>query len=90
MGQGGGGTTTTTTTTPPTGGQCSGVAAYSSTSIYTGGMTTVYNSHLWQAKWWTQGEAPSTGGCEYFRIQVQFHFDVNSFLAGVWTDLGAC
>ncbi|KAH8827572.1 glycosyl hydrolases family 18-domain-containing protein [Flagelloscypha sp. PMI_526] len=62
MGQGGGGTTTTTTTTPPTGGQCSGVAAYSSTSIYTGGMTTVYNSHLWQAKWWTQGEAPSTGG----------------------------
>jgi chitodextrinase/predicted chitinase len=38
------------------------VSAYSSSAVYTGGMTTSYNSHNWTAKWWTQGEAPSTGG----------------------------
>jgi chitinase len=48
------------TTTP--GGSCAGVAAYSATAVYTNGMQVVYNNQLWQAKWWTQGEAPSTGG----------------------------
>src|SRR6185436_12992585 len=38
------------------------VTAYSSSQVYTGGMTASYSSHNWQAKWWTQGEAPSTGG----------------------------
>jgi chitodextrinase/predicted chitinase len=38
------------------------VTAYSSSAVYTGGMTASYNSHNWTAKWWTQGEAPSTGG----------------------------
>ncbi|WP_436532931.1 glycoside hydrolase family 19 protein [Actinoplanes sp. HUAS TT8] len=38
------------------------VTAYSSSQVYTGGMTASYNSHNWTAKWWTQGEAPSTGG----------------------------
>jgi chitinase len=35
---------------------------YSSSSVYTGGATVSYNSRNWSAKWWTQGEAPSTGG----------------------------
>jgi chitinase len=35
---------------------------YNASSVYTGGMTASYNSHNWQAKWWTQGETPSTGG----------------------------
>jgi predicted chitinase/chitodextrinase len=38
------------------------VTPYTSASVYTGGMTASYNSHNWTAKWWTQGEAPSTGG----------------------------
>lgn len=47
--------------TPGT-GSCSGVAAYSSATAYTGGQTCTYGGHLWTAKWWTQGETPSTGG----------------------------
>jgi len=38
------------------------VAAYNSSTVYTGNMRASYNSHNWTAKWWTQGEAPSTGG----------------------------
>jgi predicted chitinase/chitodextrinase len=38
------------------------VTPYNSATVYTGGMTASYNSHNWTAKWWTQGEAPSTGG----------------------------
>jgi len=41
---------------------CSGVPTYSATAVYTNGMKVVYNNQLWNAKWWTQGEAPSTGG----------------------------
>ena len=38
------------------------VTPYNSSAVYTGGMTASYNGHNWTAKWWTQGEAPSTGG----------------------------
>jgi len=38
------------------------VTPYNNSAVYTGGMTASYNSHNWTAKWWTQGEAPSTGG----------------------------
>ncbi|MFI5932416.1 glycoside hydrolase family 19 protein [Actinoplanes sp. NPDC051494] len=38
------------------------VAAYSSSAVYTGGQRASYSSHNWTAKWWTQGETPSTGG----------------------------
>src|SRR3954452_21776905 len=37
------------------------VSAYNSGTVYNGGMTASYNSHNWTAKWWTKGEAPSTG-----------------------------
>ncbi|AUG81931.1 chitinase [Kitasatospora sp. MMS16-BH015] len=37
-------------------------APYSAAQVYTGGTTASYNGHNWGAKWWTQGEAPSTGG----------------------------
>ncbi|CAE7074610.1 unnamed protein product [Rhizoctonia solani] len=43
-------------------GQCSGVAAYGSATVYTGGQKCTYGGHLWTAKWWTQYETPSTGG----------------------------
>ncbi|MGW1082254.1 glycoside hydrolase family 19 protein [Kitasatospora sp. NPDC002522] len=38
------------------------VAPYSSSQVYTGGMSASYGGHNWGAKWWTQGETPSTGG----------------------------
>jgi predicted chitinase/chitodextrinase len=37
-------------------------AAWSSSAVYTGGMSASYGGHNWAAKWWTQGETPSTGG----------------------------
>ncbi|MFJ9517516.1 glycoside hydrolase family 19 protein [Kitasatospora sp. NPDC101801] len=36
--------------------------AWNSSAVYVGGTTASYNGHNWSAKWWTQGEAPSTGG----------------------------
>ncbi|EKM53324.1 glycoside hydrolase family 18 protein [Phanerochaete carnosa HHB-10118-sp] len=52
----------TAPTTTPTGGsgsgQCAGVAAWSSSTAYNGGQAAVYGSHLWTAKWWTQGDTP--------------------------------
>ncbi|GLY02248.1 MULTISPECIES: glycoside hydrolase family 19 protein [Actinoplanes] len=38
------------------------VTAYSSATVYTANNRASYNGHNWTAKWWTQGEAPSTGG----------------------------
>jgi predicted chitinase/chitodextrinase len=38
------------------------VTPYNNSAVYTGGMTASYSSHNWTAKWWTQYEAPSTGG----------------------------
>ncbi|QRV83445.1 carbohydrate-binding domain protein [Ceratobasidium sp. AG-Ba] len=49
-------------TTNPGTGQCSGVAAYGSSTVYVGGQKCTYGGHLWTAKWWTQYETPSTGG----------------------------
>jgi predicted chitinase len=36
--------------------------AYVNSTVYTGGTQVSYDSHNWTAKWWTQYEAPSTGG----------------------------
>ncbi|MFE0459892.1 glycoside hydrolase family 19 protein [Kitasatospora sp. NPDC058965] len=46
--------------TPAAAADCA--TAWNSTAVYTGGMTASYSGHNWQAKWWTQGETPSTGG----------------------------
>lgn len=42
---------------------CSGIAAWSATQVYTQGNQAVYNNKLYEAKWWTQNEQPdiSTG-----------------------------
>ncbi len=56
----------TTVVDPPTGGGGGGgggsctAAAWSSSTVYTAGDQVTYQSHTWQAKWWTQGEAPRT------------------------------
>jgi glucosylceramidase len=49
-----------TATNTPTSG-CS-APAYNNSAVYVSGNQVSYNGRLWQAKWWTQGEAPSTGG----------------------------
>jgi predicted chitinase/chitodextrinase len=36
--------------------------AYSASAVYWGTDVASYNGRNWRAKWWTQGEAPSTGG----------------------------
>jgi hypothetical protein len=46
-------------TNPP--GGCS-APAYNNSAVYVAGNQVSYNGRLWQAKWWTQYEAPSTGG----------------------------
>ncbi|MEU1630794.1 carbohydrate-binding protein [Streptomyces sp. NPDC020096] len=51
----------TTTPTPTPTGPCA-APAYSNSAVYVGGDQVSYNGHTWKAKWWTQGEAPSTGG----------------------------
>jgi chitinase len=48
------------TTTPPPGG-CS-APAWNAATAYTGGAVVSYNSHTWQAKWWTQGDIPGNNG----------------------------
>jgi chitinase len=60
-----GGTVPTSTTGNPTttttGGACT-APAYVPGNVYTGQMVVSYNGHQWRARWWTQNEAPSTGG----------------------------
>jgi chitinase len=53
--------TSGSTTASPTGPACT-APAYVPGTAYTGGMTVWYAGHQWRAKWWTQNEAPSTGG----------------------------
>ncbi|KAJ7042588.1 class III chitinase [Mycena alexandri] len=42
----------------PTGGGCANIVAWTSTAIFVGGNQAVYNTHLWTAQWWTQGDTP--------------------------------
>jgi chitinase len=46
------------TLTPGAASAAACVTAWQSSAVYTGGMTASYNSHNWQAKWWTQNETP--------------------------------
>ncbi|MFE6684949.1 chitinase [Streptomyces sp. NPDC057743] len=48
-------------TTAPPGGSCS-ATPYAAGTVYVGGDTVSFNGRSWKARWWTQGEAPSTGG----------------------------
>ncbi|KAK7694335.1 hypothetical protein QCA50_001518 [Cerrena zonata] len=50
--------TTSAPPSGPTGDNCAGVAAWQSTSVYTGGQQATFSGHLWTAKWWTQGDTP--------------------------------
>lgn len=57
-----------------TGGECPGIAVWSSSAVYVGGNQVVHNGIKYQAKWWTQGENPST----------------HSGAFDVWTNLEPC
>lgn len=50
--------TTITITVGTGGGNCNGIAAWSTTAVYTSGNQVVYNNKVYQAKWWTQGNQP--------------------------------
>ncbi|MFI5931603.1 chitinase [Actinoplanes sp. NPDC051494] len=49
-------------------------AAWSSSAVYTNGMSASQNSHNYTAKWWTQNESPATHSGQW----------------DVWADNGAC
>ncbi|KZP27341.1 carbohydrate-binding module family 5 protein, partial [Athelia psychrophila] len=51
-------TKTTSTSTAAGGGLCGGVAAWMSNVAYTGGSEVTYSGSLWQAKYWSQADAP--------------------------------
>ncbi|KAH9885779.1 glycoside hydrolase superfamily [Cubamyces lactineus] len=52
-------TRTSTSTAPAsTGGACSGVSAWGSSTTYVGGNQVTYNGHLWTAKWWSYNDVP--------------------------------
>lgn len=42
--------------------ECSDIAAWDSGEIYTGGEEVSHDGDVWEAKWWTQGDAPGEGG----------------------------
>jgi chitinase len=44
----------------PSASAASCAAGWSSSAVYTGGLSASYNGHNWSAKWWTQGETPGT------------------------------
>lgn len=35
---------------------------WNSATVYLGGQTAAWTNHKWEAKWWTQGDEPGTGG----------------------------
>ena len=39
-------------------GNCTGIATWSASAVYTNGNQAVYNGNLYTAKWWTQGNQP--------------------------------
>jgi chitinase len=49
----GGGATPTSGST-----SCTGLSAWSSSTVYVAGNAVTYASHEWTAKWWTQGDTP--------------------------------
>lgn len=58
--------------TPAT--SCAGLTTWSSSAIYTGGNEVARNGVRYAARWWTQGQDPTT----------------NSSAGGVWENKGAC
>jgi len=50
--------TSTSATSSPTSGTCAGIPAWTSAAIFVGGDQAIYNSDLWTAQWWTEGDIP--------------------------------
>jgi chitinase len=53
--------TTPGTTSPTTPSTCS-AAAWSASTVYTGGQTVSYQGTVYTAQWWTQGDTPGASG----------------------------
>ena len=57
------------TAAQPAAAEAACAAAWSSTTVYTGGMTASYNGDNWSAKWWTQGDIPGNNGQDVWADQ---------------------
>lgn len=55
---------------------------------YNGGDVVIYGGHLWQAKWWSYGDAP--GGLSSNQQFISITLDVCLGAAGDWQDDGVC
>jgi chitinase len=64
----------TTTSSATSATNCSGLATWNATSVYTQGMQVSLNGVKYEAKWWTQNQNPTT----------------NSSADGVWKVIGNC
>ena len=53
---------TTATVTKDSSSPCGGLESWSSKSTYVGGNRAAHNGHRWEAKWWSRGNEPGTGG----------------------------
>ncbi|QLE03001.1 hypothetical protein HX109_16015 [Galbibacter sp. BG1] len=47
---------------PGSGGGCDNAPQWASGNVYTQGLEVIYQGSLYRAKWWTQGDNPSSGG----------------------------
>ncbi|KAF7975717.1 hypothetical protein HWV62_8679 [Athelia sp. TMB] len=61
-------TSSTTTTSVASGGLCGGVAAWMSNVAYTGGSEVTYNGALWQAKYWSEADAPGGAAGDWTEV----------------------
>ncbi|WP_155119342.1 family 20 glycosylhydrolase [Halomicrobium katesii] len=61
-------TNATTVSVGGDGGECSGVSEWDSGATYTGGDQVIYDGTLWEAKWWSKGDEPSSDGSPWKQL----------------------
>ena len=49
-------------------GDTGSVPAWNSTTVYTGGSRVSYNGHIYEARWWVQGTAPSASEWDVWKL----------------------
>ncbi|MEU8381259.1 carbohydrate-binding protein, partial [Streptosporangium sp. NPDC048865] len=72
------------------------VTPWSSSAVYTGGMTASHNGRNWSAKWWTQNEVPGTvdvwadqGACGGGTTPPPSNCNHPNWAAGTWYPAGS-
>lgn len=54
--------TTASITKDSTTSTCGGISPWTASATYVGGDRASHNGHTWEAKWWSRGNEPGTGG----------------------------